>query len=207
MSDTPSELPPSSGVIQPKHGVRHWISRHSQTVGFVLGITASLLAGLVLYWLVESRSRDLSLYVNPTKTTIVKSGQSSDLHVLYKGQSVSTDMTALQVAIWNAGKESIRSEHVLSLITLAASPRVSILEAQIRHVSRPVTNIRLDTTHLVDGSVGVSWKILEHRLKERFGIRSWKPFLFSMGYFLLYVGALWGIHRLLTGSGVPFRFA
>jgi hypothetical protein len=163
MSDAQSGLPPSSDVIPAKQGVRQWISRHPQTVGFVLGITASLVAAIIFYVLVESRSRELSLYVNPTKTTIVKSGQSSDLHVVYKGQSISTDVTALQVAIWNAGKESIRPEHVISpTVTLATSPRVPILEARIRHVSRPVINIALDTAHLADGSIGVSWKILEH---------------------------------------------
>jgi hypothetical protein len=84
------------------------------------------------------------------------------LHVLYKGQSVSTDVTALQVEIWNAGKESIRSEHILSPVILQTSPKVPILEVRLRHTSRPVCGISLDELRLADGEVWVAWKILEH---------------------------------------------
>jgi len=131
-------------------------------IGFGLGIAASLVAAVVFYVLVESKSRDLSLYINPTKTTIVRSEQTSDLHVLYKGQSVSSDVTALQMAVWNAGKEPIRSEHILAPIVLSTSPRTPILEARIRHVSRSVVGIQLDTGRLADGILPLSWKILEH---------------------------------------------
>jgi hypothetical protein len=127
------------------------------TVASVLGVVLA-----VVFYLAAIRTRELSLYVNPSKTTIVKSGQSSDLHILYKGNDVSADVTALQVELWNAGKESIRSEHVLSPIILETSPKVPILEARIRHISRPVTQIALDTTNIADGKVVVSWKILEH---------------------------------------------
>jgi hypothetical protein len=84
------------------------------------------------------------------------------LHVLYKGQSVSTDVTALQLEIWNAGKESIRSEHILSPIILQTSPKVPILEVRLRHTTRPVCGIYLDELRLADGEVRVAWKILEH---------------------------------------------
>jgi hypothetical protein len=162
MSDIPNEMPASSDGIEPKHGFGRWNSQYPQTVGFVLGITASLVAALIFYVLVESKSRDLSLFINPTRTTIVKAGQSSDLHVLYKGQSVSTDVTALQVEIWNAGKESIRQEHILSPIVLQTSFKLPILEVRLRHISRPVCGIALDESQLADGKVGLTWKILEH---------------------------------------------
>lgn len=129
-------------------------------VTFALGILS--LAATIFFGLAEFKSRELSLYVNPSKTTIVKSGQTSDLHILYKGKDVSTDVTALQVELWNAGKESIRPEHVLSPVILATSPKVPILEATVRHVSRPITQTVLDTTQIADGKVTVSWKILEH---------------------------------------------
>jgi hypothetical protein len=66
------------------------------------------------------------------------------------------------VEIWNAGKESIRSEHVLSPVILQTSPRVPILEVRLKHASRPVCGISLDELQLADGKVGVAWKILEH---------------------------------------------
>lgn len=161
MADTiqpESPAPP----LAPKGGVLRWFA-NNPVVGLVSFVIAVISLALTIYFGVASfRSRELSFYVNPTKTTIVKSGQSSDLHVLYKGQSVSTDVTALQVAIWNAGKESIRPEHVLAPIILSTSPKVPILEVRIRHISRPVTEIVVDTGKLAEGIVPLSWKILEH---------------------------------------------
>jgi hypothetical protein len=136
-----------------KHPVAGLIGTLASIVGVVLA---------VVFYLAAIKTRELSLYVNPSKTTIVKSGQTSDLHVLYKGKDVSTDVTALQVELWNAGKESIRPEQVLLPIILETSPKVPILEVRLRHVSRPVTQTVLDTTQIADGKVVVSWKILEH---------------------------------------------
>jgi hypothetical protein len=159
----PPGQPPSA--LEPKKAKNRtleWFSRNPifGLIGFVVGVV-SLLA-TVYFGVTALKSRDLSLTVNPTKTTIVRAGQSSDLHVLYKGQSVSTDVTALQVGIWNAGKESIRPEHVLSPIVLQTSPKVPILEVRVRHTSRSVCDIALDQSQLADGKVGLTWKILEH---------------------------------------------
>jgi hypothetical protein len=158
MADAPEPSKPE----KLKRGVLEWFSGHPLIgfISFIVGIVS--LIATIYFGFATLTSRDLSLTVNPTKTTIVKAGQISDLHVLYKGQSVATDVTALQVEIWNAGKESIRPEHVLSPITLQTSPRVSILEVRLRYTSRPVCDIALDESELAEGKVGVSWKILEH---------------------------------------------
>src|ERR1017187_4110943 len=161
MEPPPAPLDDAEAAKRPT-SILVWFAAHP-IVGFV-GTLASVL-GVVLavaFYLAAIRTRELSLYVNPSRATIVKSGQSSDLHVLYRGKDVSTDVTALQVELWNAGKESIRPEHVLSPITLETSPKVPILEARIRHVSRPFTQIVVDQTQIADGKVTVSWKILEH---------------------------------------------
>jgi hypothetical protein len=160
--EPPPAPPTAPETSQPKTSILVWFAAHP-IVGFV-GTVASVLGVVlaVVLYLAAIRTRELSLYVNPSKTTLVKSGQSSDLHVLYRGNDVSTDVTALQVELWNAGKESIRPAHVLSPIVLETTPRVPILEARIRHTSRSVTEIVLDQTHIADGKVTVSWKILEH---------------------------------------------
>jgi len=161
----PSEPPgPPPSALEPKKAKNRtldWFSRNPVfgLMGFIVGIVS--LTATVYFGIAALKSRDLSLTVNPTKTTLVKAGQSSDLHVLYKGQSVLTDVTALQVELWNAGKESIRQEHILSPIILQTSPKLPILEVRLRHTSRPVADISLDESHLADGKVGVSWKILE----------------------------------------------
>jgi hypothetical protein len=141
-----------------------WLARHPMIglVGFIVGIV-SLLA--TFYFGVSSqRSRKLLYGIYPTETPIVKSGQSSDLHVLYKGQDVSTDVTAIQVAVWNYGNESIKPDNFVTVppITLTTSPKVPILEARIMQVQRNVSQIDLDTSHIATGSVSLTWKILEH---------------------------------------------
>jgi hypothetical protein len=161
MEPPPAPLDDAATAKQ-KPSILVWFAAHP-IVGFV-GTVASVIGVVlaVVLYLAAIRTRELSLYVNPSKTNIVKSGQSSDLHVLYRGKDVSTDVTALQVELWNAGKESIRPEHVLSPIILETSPKVPILEARIRHTSRPITQTVLDTSNIADGKVTVSWKILEH---------------------------------------------
>jgi hypothetical protein len=150
------------GETKAKGKITQWFNQNPLVgpVTFALGVLS--LAATIFFGLTAFKNRELSLYVNPSKTTIVKSGQSSDLHILYKGKDVSTDVTALQIELWNAGKESIRPEHILSPITLETIPRVPILEARLRQISRPVTQTILDTTHIADGRIAVSWKILEH---------------------------------------------
>jgi hypothetical protein len=163
MLEAPEPLEPPSGRPEtPKNRTLEWFSENPALglIGFVVGVVS--LTATFYFGLVSLKTRDLSFTVNPTKTTIVKAGQSSDLHVLYKGQSVSTDVTALQLEIWNAGKESIRSEHILSPIILQTSPKVPILEVRLRHTTRPVCGIYLDELRLADGEVRVAWKILEH---------------------------------------------
>jgi hypothetical protein len=147
----------------PTKKLLEWFGRNP-VIGLASLVIGVMSLGVTTYFgEVSHRSRELSYEVNPTRSIIVKSGQSSDLHVVYKGQTVLSDVTALQVVIWNNGKESIRSENVLTPITFSTSPKVPILEAQIKQAPRrPVTQVVADTSRISDGSVSLSWKILEH---------------------------------------------
>jgi hypothetical protein len=153
-----SETPNSST----KGAVLQWLSRNPELavlIGLVIGV-AGLGATLVL-GVLPLKARKLSFYVPEVRTTIVRAGRASDLHVIYKGQPVTSDVTALQVGIWNAGRESIKPENVLETVTLQTVPHVPILEAKIHYVRRNVSEIALDTSHLSDGSIGLTWRILE----------------------------------------------
>src|ERR1017187_452947 len=79
--------PTSPESPERKTFILEWFATHP-VVGLI-GSIASVLGVLFAGWsyLSTLRTRELTFYVNPAKTTIVKSGQSSDLHVLYKGQS------------------------------------------------------------------------------------------------------------------------
>lgn len=159
----PTSDPAETEVKKTNGPTLEWLARHPMIglVGFVIGVIS---LAVTSYFGVRSlRSRELLYGIYATKTTIVKSGQSSDLHVSYKGQDVSTDVTALQVAVWNHGNESIKPENFVTVppITLTTSPRVPILEARIKQVQRTVSQIVLDTSHTGTGSVSLTWKILE----------------------------------------------
>lgn len=154
--------PTASIGRKPRRSVLRWYAKNPVVglVGTIASVIAIPLAIALTFMTIKSR--ELSFYINPVRTIIVRSGRSSDLHVLYQGQPVSSDVTALQVALWNAGRESIEPEHILEPIILKTDPRVPILEANIRSRSRTVTGISLDMRHLADGLVGINWRILEH---------------------------------------------
>lgn len=67
------------------------------------------------------------------------------------------------MAIWNSGDESIRAGNILEAIVLRTNPKVPILEAHLRHVTRPLTAFTIDTTKALDGEVLLSWRILEKK--------------------------------------------
>jgi hypothetical protein len=88
----------------------------------VLGLAVGVIG--LLYAVLTHQTRELAVCINETRTTVVRSGQTTDLQVIDKGQTISTDITALQVTIWNSGEESIRPESVLEPITLLTEPKV-----------------------------------------------------------------------------------
>ena len=92
---------------------------------------------------------------------VVKAGQANAITVLYDGQSITKDVTAVQVAIWNAGNKAIHRENVLEPVVLKTANGSRILEASIRHTTRNVCMAKLDTSQITEGKLGVEWKILE----------------------------------------------
>jgi hypothetical protein len=87
----------------------------------IFGIAASLASvlGLILsiYFYVQStRKRDLVYLVNPVQAVVVKTGEATNLHVLYGDRELKSDVTAAQIALWNQGNESIRPENILEQV-------------------------------------------------------------------------------------------
>lgn len=118
----------------------------------------------VFFGLSSQAERELVYAVNPVRTAVVTAGQASELAVFHEGEPLgSVDVTAAQVAIWNAGGQSIREENVLENVVICTDPPVQILEASIRQCSREVTGFTLVETPelLASGRVPVSWYILE----------------------------------------------
>jgi hypothetical protein len=127
----------------------------------ILGIFGTIFSVYTFY--VSKKDRELTYYVNPIKTIVLNSGDVSDLRVLHRNRELKTDVTATQIAIWNAGKESIRPEHILSEAKIVTQPAVRILEAKISKQSRDVVGFSKDESQFDKGVVPISWKILEYK--------------------------------------------
>ncbi len=146
-----------------------WIDRtgaHPRILftGFVVTIVA-LVVMVVLFFVSQEESK-LVYVVNPVKTKIVTGQQTKELEILYRGEKLGdVDITAVQVAIWNAGDKSIRMENVIKEVVICTGGDVPVLEASVVKYQRDV-----DVTGftLVDsseqrsrGRVPVRWNILE----------------------------------------------
>src|SRR2546428_5170955 len=107
------------------------------------------------------RSPNLTYHFHPVRTTVVKAGGASALKVLFAGNEVRSDITVVQMALWNAGKEPIPGNNILTPIQIQTENSAPILEATIRKMSRAVNELALDQSQIGKGVIGVMWKILE----------------------------------------------
>src|ERR1700733_1814872 len=127
------------------------------SIAWVAGVLGMILS--IYFYIQSEKKRDLAYYVNPAQAVVVKTGESSNLHVFFgshgNSQELTSDVTAAQIAIWNEGNESIRPDNVLRQVVIRTNPSVPILEASIRKKSRDVINFTLDQSRLNDGVVGV----------------------------------------------------
>lgn len=168
MEDTPSQVPPQNASSEETqhptsstNTILTWFSRNPW-----LGIVATVctIVGLplsVYLYFVGQRFRELEVYVSPVESIISKGGVPSNLKILFNNAEVRSDVTAVQVQLWNRGKEPIRTEHILEDVVLSTGPSTHILEATVQKQARSVSRITLDTTRIAVGELGLSWKILE----------------------------------------------
>jgi hypothetical protein len=113
--------------------------------GILLSSVISFVSGILIssyFWLITRKKRKLVYAVNPVKTSVVVSGQTHDLDVYYNSVSLgNVDITAVQIAVWNAGNETIGRDGyrdrggVPTLVITENSTKlpVKILEATVRN--------------------------------------------------------------------------
>lgn len=128
----------------------------------VIGAAASVISiplAIFLYFSGQ-QTRDLAALVHPIRTSVVRLGQASKLSVKFEDRLIDSDVTAVQIAVWNRGGLAIRPTNVLKPVAIAM-PGHRILEATIKKQTRDVVNFRLDPTNLAEGRVPLNWDILE----------------------------------------------
>ena len=64
---------------------------------------------------------------------MVRAGEASDLSISHNGKKISGNVSAAQMAIWNAGKRPIRENDILSPIVISTGGGQPVLE---RHCGR-----------------------------------------------------------------------
>lgn len=131
-------------------------------VGIAGSIASILGIGLSVYFFLASRERsELTYFVHPVKAAVVRTGQSSRLSVQFDAQALTCDVTATQIAFWNAGRRSIRVASILNPLVIRTGNKAKILEARLQKTSRDVVGLTLDSSRLSSGEVEIRWNILE----------------------------------------------
>src|SRR6266702_8515767 len=115
----------------------HFISTHpfGVCVAFIASLATIGGIPLSIYLYNAVPRRELTYCIYPVRTSIVQSTNISDVTVSYKGHQINGNVSAAQVAIWNAGREPIRPDDILSPIILSI-PDSEILDFKSMKVSR-----------------------------------------------------------------------
>jgi hypothetical protein len=125
----------------------------------VVGILGIALA--VYFYFLSRETPELTYFVHPVKAAVVRTGQMSRLSVQFDGKDLTSDVTAAQVAFWNAGRRAIRSSAILGPLVMRTANKARILEVRLQKTSRDVTGIKVDSSRLPAGKVEIRWDILE----------------------------------------------
>jgi hypothetical protein len=129
----------------------------------IAGLIASVVSiFLTVYLYLASREKpELTYFVHPAKAAVVRTGQTSRMAVQFDGKNFASDITAAQIAFWNAGRRPIRANAILSPLVIRTGNKERILEARLRKTSRDVVGASLDCSRLASGEVEIRWNILE----------------------------------------------
>jgi hypothetical protein len=129
----------------------------------IIGWLATLVAiPLAIYlYIAGDHQPNLTYVIHPAKAAVVRAAQSSALSVTFGGKILAGDITAAQLAFWNAGSRAIHRNEILKPLRIFTRPTTAILEVRIRRTSRSVINIELDQSRLAQGELVVWWNILE----------------------------------------------
>lgn len=139
---------------------RNWLGITGLYVGIV-GITLS-----IIFYSLGRRTREPVFVEDPERTLIVSAERVAEAPltiVRADEQRITQDVVSMHLYFWNAGRASIRSEHVLEPITLTLEDeRAEILESRLVRTTRKVSGISLarDPKNPARG-LHVSFTILE----------------------------------------------
>ncbi len=83
------------------------------------------------------------------------------MRVLHRNKEIQSDISAVQISIWNNGKEAIWQDNVIEDIQIKTDPPVQILEVKTRKINRQAINFSYSGDYLIEGYLPLNWKVLE----------------------------------------------
>lgn len=158
--------PTTSAVAAPAPELLWWrrelIRVASEPFGAV-GIIASIVGACVgiplsIYFFIASQETPAFTYSVSPRTIIVDKSKSARLDVGYEGKPLDTNVSSVQITMWNAGNAAI--ERPLEAVTVEI-PDSRILEARVVSQSRRLIGFTLAERDAAHGKVKVSFAILE----------------------------------------------
>jgi hypothetical protein len=98
----PTPQPEESWISRVERFNRHPLAQIAAWIFGFLGV------GLAVYFFIASQaSPELTYYVHPIRTAVVTAGETSSLTVTHAGRVLTGNVTAANIAIWNAGKRGV----------------------------------------------------------------------------------------------------
>lgn len=147
--------------VNPKNSSLGRFVTHPWFVLTLAILTVASIGFAVFTWLDNKADREIYYAVNPARALVVVRGRTSAIEVAFQGKLVTTDISAAQIAIWNAGKMPVKNADILEPIVIVTGESSPILEATIRSSTREVTRLALDDTDKKNGRIRINWNILE----------------------------------------------
>lgn len=141
-------------------GVAAWATTpKAQLLSLLLGIFGTVFG---FYAYVQGKQvPELTYATQPVQATILRSGELSKLGVTFDGKPLTSDITAAQVAIWNAGSKAVRPGDVVTPLELQIEEQTQILDVSLRRKTRDALGVKIDESGFPQGRVGLSFRILE----------------------------------------------
>lgn len=137
------------------------VTRSGRFRGYVEGVVSSALVAAAGLFLTPTHQPAVSVKISDSRSVVVAAKDVGGLRVLHGDREIQGPVIAVQLAIWNAGTGAARADAVLEQIQLVTNPPTPILAASIQKVTRPVTELSLETGALASGVVPLRFKILE----------------------------------------------
>jgi len=129
-------------------------------LSFLLAVVGIIIA--VYFYNLSKEERELKYYLDPVRTIIYRNTQVSDIEIYVNKVKRNIDMTAVQIALWNSGEKSIKSENILENIIIKSEPEVEIVDVLLKKVSRPnIVKMSYLKDDFNDGKIKLNWLIME----------------------------------------------